>query len=195
MKDIKQIIADNLVALRKKNNLTQIDLAGKLNYSDNTISRWERGEITPSVETLSLISEIYKVPLESLLKENVIEEAKAEEKTLKIKKVATILLSLSLVWFVALIAYFYCTSFFNLNLWILFIWALPVSSVVLLAFSGYLKSRTYRFISLTLFIWTTILALYLQFLDYNLHLIFIVGAPAQLALCIWTYMRPKQKKN
>ena len=194
MKDIKQIIADNLVALRKQNNLTQIDLANKLNYSDNTISRWERGEITPSIETLSLISEIYNVPLETILKENVIQASKKEVKTLKIKKVATILLSLSLVWFVALIAYFYVSTFVGINLWIIFIWALPLSCVVLLAFSTYLKSRTYTFISLSLFVWTSLLSVYLQFLAYNLHLIFIIGAPAQLALCVWTFMRPKSKK-
>jgi len=193
MKDIKQIIADNLVTLRKKNNLTQLDLANKLNYSDNTISRWERGEITPSIETLSLISEIYNIPLESLLSENVINVSKAEQKTLKIKKVATILLSLSLVWFVALIAYFYITTFVRVDLWIIFIWALPASCIVLLAFSSYLKSRTYNFISFSLFVWTALLSVYLQFLEYNLHLIFIIGAPAQLALCVWTFMRPKQK--
>ncbi|MGN0961716.1 MAG: helix-turn-helix domain-containing protein, partial [Christensenellales bacterium] len=41
MKDIKQIIANNLITLRKKNNLTQNELAEKINYSDNAISRWE----------------------------------------------------------------------------------------------------------------------------------------------------------
>ena len=44
---------------RKKNNLTQNELAEKLAYSDNMVSRWERGEITPSVETLQKISEFY----------------------------------------------------------------------------------------------------------------------------------------
>ena len=69
MKPIAEIIAENLVSLRKKHNLTQNDLAEKLKYSDNTISRWEHAEITPSIETLEKISEIYEVPLESLLKE------------------------------------------------------------------------------------------------------------------------------
>ena len=70
MKDIKRIIAENLVALRKKNNLTQNELAEKLNYSDNTISRWEHAEITPSIETLEQISILFDVSIESLIKEN-----------------------------------------------------------------------------------------------------------------------------
>ena len=71
MKDIKEIIANNLIELRKQNNLTQNDLAKKLKYSDNTISRWEHAEITPSIETLQKISEIYSIPIEDLLKENI----------------------------------------------------------------------------------------------------------------------------
>ena len=55
MKEIKDIISNNLISLRKKHNLTQNELAEKLAYSDNMVSRWERGEITPSIETLQKI--------------------------------------------------------------------------------------------------------------------------------------------
>lgn len=195
MKDIKQIIADNLITLRKKNNLTQIDLANKLNYSDNTISRWERGEITPSIETLNLIAGIYGVPLEYLLQENVTQAISQEQKSSKTKKVATILLCLSLVWFVAIIAYFYTSTFFAMNLWIVFIWAVPASCILLLCFSGYIGNRYYVFSVLTIFTWTFILSFYLQFIEYTMSLIFILGVPAQLALCVWTFMRPKRKKK
>ena len=43
MSDIKDIVAKNIIDLRKKNGLTQNELAEKLNYSDNAVSRWERG--------------------------------------------------------------------------------------------------------------------------------------------------------
>ena len=81
MKNIAEVIANNLIMLRKKHNLTQNDLAEKLKYSDNTISRWEHAEITPSVETLEKIAEIYNVPIESLLKENVSGVIESQEKT------------------------------------------------------------------------------------------------------------------
>ena len=29
--------------LRKENNMTQLQLAGKMNISDKTVSKWERG--------------------------------------------------------------------------------------------------------------------------------------------------------
>lgn len=195
MKDIKQIIADNLISLRKKHNLTQNELATKLNYSDNTISRWERAEITPSVESLQAISEIYNVPLEFLIKENIKENIKLDDKTHRIKRLATILLCVSLVWFMAIIAFFYAETFFSLSLWTLFIWAVPASCMVLLFFNKYLINQIFQFVISTIGIWTLLLSFYLQFLQYNMYLIFFIGVPAQVALCIWTFIRPNKKKE
>lgn len=193
MVDIKKIIARNLVLLRKKNNLTQKELAQKLNYSDNTVSRWEKAEITPSIETLVQISEVYNVPLESLLKEKVTEQIRASTKAMILKKLSTILLCVSLVWFAAIIAFFYSETFFNKNIWTIFIWAIPLSCLVLLAFNKYVNNRVYSFVISTLCIWSAILSIYLQFLEYNMFLIFFIGIPAQVALAIYTFVRPKTK--
>ena len=43
MDALKVIIAANITQLRKENNLTQAELAEKLNYSDKAVSKWERG--------------------------------------------------------------------------------------------------------------------------------------------------------
>ena len=42
--EIKQNIANNIIALRKKNKWTQAELADKINYSDKAVSKWERCE-------------------------------------------------------------------------------------------------------------------------------------------------------
>ena len=52
MEDLKHIIAQNIVQLRKKSKLTQAELAERLNYSDKAISKWERGESIPDVAVL-----------------------------------------------------------------------------------------------------------------------------------------------
>lgn len=197
MKDIKTIIAENLISLRKQHKLTQNELAEKLNYSDNTVSRWEKAEITPSIETLEQISIVYGVELEYLLKENVVKKIEDNSKTMKIKKLSTILLCVSLVWFVAVISYTYLQTVYNKNIWTLFIWAVPLSFLVLLAFSKYVSSRAYSFTISSLLIWTFLASFYLQCLEYNLFLVFLVGIPAQVALSIYTFVRPKEieKKN
>ena len=194
MEDIKKIIAKNLIELRKKNNLTQNELAEKLNYSDNTISRWEHAEITPSIETLVQIAELFNVSLESLLKENVVKEVELDAKTMKIKKLSTILLCVSLVWFAATITFFYMDTLFNRIEWTLFVWSVPLSCLVLLAFNKYVNSRSYSFTISTICVWSTLASIYLEFLQYNIFLIFLIGAPVQVALSIYTFVRPKKQK-
>ena len=194
MKDIKNIIAENLISLRKQHKFTQNELAEKLNYSDNTISRWEKAEITPSVETLVQISEVYEVPLESLLRENIIEEVSETNRAMKMKKLSTILLGVSVVWFFAVIAYIYMDTFFNYNGWTIFVWSVPLSCLVLLGFNKYVNSRAYSFVFSTILIWSLITSLYLQFLEYNLFLIYFIGIPVQLSITIYTFVRPKKYK-
>ena len=45
----KDILSKNIIMYRKKNNLTQKQLADKLNYSDKVISKWERSESMPDI--------------------------------------------------------------------------------------------------------------------------------------------------
>ena len=59
MENINQVVGNNIKTLRKANNMTQFELAEKLNYSNKAISRWESGEIVPDVATLNKICEIF----------------------------------------------------------------------------------------------------------------------------------------
>ena len=194
MTQIKERIAQNLIGLRKEKNLTQNELAEKLNYSDNTISRWEHAEITPSIETLEQIAKFYGVSVESILKEKATEESKKAKKFERIKHISTILMIISQVWFIAAVCFFYINTFASFDAWILFVWAVPISMLIALLFSIPRKNRIVTFIFATLLVWAVLAAIYLQLLQYNLYLLFIIGAPTQLFLCVWAFMRPKKKK-
>ncbi len=194
MKEIREIIANNLISLRKQNNLTQNELADKLAYSDNMVSRWERAEITPSVETLQKISSFYNVPLESLLQEHTVKENLQDEKIQNIKKFSIILLMLTVVWFFIIIAFVYSNSILHKNIWLIFVLGIPISCVVLLLFNGSWNKYIYRFVVLTVLVWSILVYIYLKFLSYNLFLIFLVGIPAELALVIWAFIKPKKSK-
>ncbi len=52
---------------RKKQNLTQFELAELLNVSDKTISSWENGRSYPDVKMLKSISEVLKIDVNTLL--------------------------------------------------------------------------------------------------------------------------------
>ena len=70
MKDIKYIIADNVKLYRKKQNLTQFELAEKAELSVDSIKRIEHGIRTMSLENFMRIADAFAVPLSYLLYEN-----------------------------------------------------------------------------------------------------------------------------
>ena len=58
---------DILLELRKKNHLTQDELAEKLFVTRQAVSRWESGETTPNIETLKALSLLFDVSINTLL--------------------------------------------------------------------------------------------------------------------------------
>ena len=67
LNDLKLITAANIIRLRTGRNLTQAELGAKLNYSDKTISKWERGEAIPDAFVLVQLAEIFGVSVNDLL--------------------------------------------------------------------------------------------------------------------------------
>ena len=60
-------IANRLVELRKKNGLSQEELALKLGISRQAVSKWERAESSPDTDNLICLAKLYNVSLDSLL--------------------------------------------------------------------------------------------------------------------------------
>ena len=63
----KKIIAKNIAFFRKKINMTQTELAKKLQYSNKNISKWELGETTPDVFTLKKLAVIFGTTVDTLI--------------------------------------------------------------------------------------------------------------------------------
>ena len=60
-------IANRLLELRKKNGLSQDELASKLGISRQSVSKWERAEASPDTDNLICLAKIYGVSLDELL--------------------------------------------------------------------------------------------------------------------------------
>ncbi|QVL35725.1 helix-turn-helix domain-containing protein [Aminirod propionatiphilus] len=72
---------DRLIALRKKNKLSQQELAIKVGVSLHSVFRWEKGLRTPDAEKLALVADILGVSIEYLLdKTDTLQEPKDHEK-------------------------------------------------------------------------------------------------------------------
>ena len=62
-------IAKNITELRRAHGLTQAALAEKLDYSDKSVSKWERAEGLPDVICLKRIADLFGVTVDYLLRE------------------------------------------------------------------------------------------------------------------------------
>ena len=63
-------IGKRISELRKKNNMSQQDLADKLNVSNKTISKWECGNGLPDVIALNNMANIFGITLDELMNSN-----------------------------------------------------------------------------------------------------------------------------
>ncbi|AID50227.1 TPA: helix-turn-helix domain-containing protein [Bacillus thuringiensis] len=61
------MLSERLVYFRKKNKLTQNDVAYRLNVVRSTYTNWEAGRSEPDVSTLIKLSDIYNVSLDNLV--------------------------------------------------------------------------------------------------------------------------------
>lgn len=192
--ELKNIIAKNITELRKDNKLTQAEFAQKLNYTDKAISKWERGESVPSIDILKQIADMFNVTVDYLL-----HDAPKKEKNEYIlsndntsNKITITLLVVTMIWLIATVIYVYTRINLNVNNWTIFVWAVPCSCLVLLLFNSRWGKRVYTFYILTVLTWTSITCFYLQFLKYQIWLIFIVGIPIQIAIILWSNFKPSK---
>ena len=66
--------AEKLLSLRKANNLTQEQLAEKLDVSRQSISKWECGQAVPELDKIVALSAIFNVTTDYMLKSSEIDD-------------------------------------------------------------------------------------------------------------------------
>lgn len=72
-------IGNFIFRMRKQNNLTQKQLADKLNITDRAVSKWERGLEMPDISLIQELSEILNVSVSEILKGEKIDTITKEE--------------------------------------------------------------------------------------------------------------------
>ena len=82
---------EKLLTLRKANNLTQEQLAEKLEISRQSVSKWESGQATPELEKIVTLSAIFNVTTDYLLKSSEIDDLSVKTEILE-KQQQTILI-------------------------------------------------------------------------------------------------------
>ena len=68
MFNMKQV-GKKIVAMRKAKNMTQLELADKMNVSFQAVSNWERGNSMPDISKLPQLAELFGCSVDELLDE------------------------------------------------------------------------------------------------------------------------------
>lgn len=183
---LRHQIAENIAYYRRQNGDTQAELAKKLNYSDKSVSKWERAEGTPDVFILWRIAQLYNITVQDLLGEKKVPQTGG-------KRILILLLSVGLAWLTATVLF--CASkmsgLLSDRAWLLFIYALPVSGVIFTVFTSLWWSRLTQFLSGTLLLWGAGLSLVLSLHLQSSFLLFVLCGVLQVLLILFFLLKKK----
>ena len=203
--NLRMVIAENLSYYRRRQGLTQAALAEKLNYSDKSVSKWERGDGLPDVMVLYRLAEFYGVTLNDLVTpivehpaKETVEESTAEEPEKKSRfslrtRILVPTLSVGLVWLVAMVALFFLKVIYPVFSaeGLVFLYAIPASFIVATVFANLWWNRIARLVSVSGIIWSVALCVYATIRVPYIGLIFAVAGILQV-LALLFYIQIKK---
>ena len=195
LSELKLVTASNLIRLRTGAGLTQAELGAALNYSDKTISKWERGEAIPDAYVLTQIAEIFGVTVDALLSSHdkwspAPDPDAVPDRSYSVSMIIAV--AVLGVWTLALTA-FVALWLVGIIRWQIFVVALPVSILtylVLICFFG--KKRHLQYV-IALFVLSIFMAIYLLFVHNNPWQIFLVCVLAEVLVFLSCNIKKRPK--
>lgn len=211
------MIAGNISELRKKNGMTQAELAEKIGYSDKSVSKWERGDGIPDVICLKTIAELFGVTVDYMLTD-VHDEDRAKERSgeecglpqggeteqapcteneppkYTVNRTAIVLVSVAGVWLLAFLSFmilYLCGTDFSLS----FAIACPVSAILLIVFNGLWGNSKFNFLLITFLVWSVLFLVCYAARAYNIWLLMCVGFPATFVVWISTRIKKQSREE
>lgn len=189
MEDLSKITAKNIVALRTAMKMTQLELGEKLRYSDKAISKWERGEAIPDAYVLKEMSDLFGVSVDYLLTPH--EERRPLRNSIRRNNRLVIsLIAFFGVWAAASLAF---TILLGLEVceWRIFVFALPVSLIVLLVFNSLWGTRMRNYFLIAALVASVFVSIYFALLPLRFWPLFVLIAPAELIVFLAFRLKSK----
>ena len=190
--DLKTIVARNIANFRKARGLTQAELAEKLNYSDKSISKWERGEGFPDIFTLKELADFFGVKVNDFFLEKPVVRRHRQIK----KEIIIPLLSIGIAWLTIATLFAIAVIFFNdkiPNSWLIFIYGLPVTGIILTVFQAIYKHKLGVLAGESVIVWGTGLSIFLTaVMIKNLNgiwLVFVICGVLQILAILYFILK------
>ncbi len=198
LEELKLVAAGNLINLRTAAGLTQAELGAKLNYSDKSISKWERGEAIPDAYVLTQIAELFGVTVDYILSSHTDWEPikTPEDPKQDVVYSTSVIIAIAVlgVWTLALTA-FVALWLGGMVRWKIFVAAFPVSVLTLLVLLCIFKRTRYLKYVVALFVLSLFAAAYLLFINHNPWQIFLILVMAEVLVFLSFHVQKRPKKS
>lgn len=199
LSELKLISASNIIRLRTQAGLTQAELGEKLNYSDKTISKWERGEAIPDAYVLTQMAEIFNVTVDYLLSthdawENPNAQEEQEQGISRHSVNMIIAIAVLGVWTMAL-SVFVLLWLLGYIVWQSFIVALPVSILTYMVLICVFNRRKHLQYVIAAFVLSVFVLLYFVLPLQKPWQLFLVAAPSIVLVFLSCNIRQRPRKN
>lgn len=179
MEDLKFITAANIISLRTKAGMTQAQLAELLNYSDKSVSKWERAEAVPDAYVLKHMSEIFSVSVDYLLSSHNDWEPISQKQKRRYRSEIIVLISMVGIWTLAFFIFIIGWILGHL-FWMVFIYAIPISLITLLVFNSVWEKGKRNYYIISTLVASIFVMFYLALLRWNPWQILLLIVPAEL---------------
>ena len=184
--------------LREGKGLTQAELGEKLNYSDKTISKWERGEAIPDAYVLTQLAEIFGVTVDYLLSSHDAwespEQQAAQQEEAGYSVNVIIAISVLGVWTMAL-TIFVLLWLFDIILWETFVVALPVSVLTYMVLICVFRRRRHLQFVIAALVLSLFILLYFTMPMQRPWQLFLIAIPAEIIVFLSCNIRRRPKKK
>lgn len=194
---IRKIVAARLSAYRKRAGLTQVELAEKVNYSDKSVSKWERGDGLPDLLVLCKLAELYEIPVDEFLHEGPLKRPASEQRR---RHWLIFLLSVGLTFLIAGIVFYVFTVLSIPYAWLSFVCAVVVSTILAVIFSHIWAKTLLQCISVSALVWSLAVLIYLLLYLFAASLsgnglLFSLAGGMQILVLLWYLLQHYRKKN
>ncbi len=186
MEDLKVVFAGNLINLRTRAGMTQAELAEKINYSDKSVSKWERAEALPDVSVVKSMAELFGVTVDYMLCSHEgweqPEDTHGKHGERRFSPGVVTLVAVLGIWTAALFVF---VVFWLLGhvLPVIFLSAVPATLITLLVLNSiWSRDRKYNMIIVQGLTLSIFLLVYFIFFKHNPWQLLLVLIPAELVV-------------
>lgn len=184
MEDFKLTFASNLIRLRNDAGMTQAELGEKLNYSDKSVSKWERAESLPDAFVLQKIAGIFGVTIDYLVTGHDAWEPQSDippKKEFTFNTTVVMWVVLAGIWTLALLC-FVILWLLGRTEWMILISTVPVSLIASLVMNSVWNAGRYNRFLVAALVLSLILLVYLSLWRIHPWQLFLVAVPAEIVV-------------